>query len=356
MKVQRKKLREERLYSATLLYTGILFICFAGSWFLAGDYHLMARCDGKWHFFEKDETCELIIPVLLVQMDAETIDPRVSPYLPPGSYTPGIGRHLLGTDALGRDVFAGLLYGGQRSILIGFAAGMLSVLLGWAIGLWTVFVNYLPSFSWHYFAGMAVISLLALITEIWMLLLIPLGMLIWYFLMRSGLPARVVTGKSWWWSRGLEWYQALPDLLLLMLLSVSIGIQHPGVLILIIVAVVWPSVAVLARRTGSEVTGSEYFQQALRNGIGKRIMWYDYLWANTRSYVWALLPLIIARVILLEATLSFLGLGLPPDVVTIGSMIGDARNHTEAWWLIVSGASFIFILVFPLLNIGKILK
>lgn len=339
---------------ALRIYAVVVVICFGLSLFLAGDYELLSRCDSSLRLFYEGGDCEALISPLVVRMDAETIDSRVGSFLPPGFYTPRLGWHLLGTDGLGRDVFAGLLYGGQRSLVIGLVSGILAVSLGWLIGLWSVFSEFMQSsriFFWTIWTGL---SLILLATGLYLFVLIPAGiMIISLFWKKRSLSGGANLRQGWWWGRGIEWYQALPDLLILTVLSVSVGIHRISTLIFIIVAVLWPSVALVARRLGSEVTGQEFFQQAVRNKIGKKDLLIHYLWRHTRSYIWAVLPLIIGRIILLESTLSFLGLGLPPDIVTIGSMISGGRDHIAAWWLIVFGSLFIFVLVYPLQRMYK---
>lgn len=334
-------------------YSSLIFLCFVLSWFLAGEYELLSICDDSWKIFHDGRDCEVSLSPLVVKMNAETIDSRVASFLPPGSYTPDAGWHLLGTDALGRDVFAGLLYGGQRSLMIGLISGLLAVGMGWFFGLWSIFSEFLQSSRMFFWIILSGVSLLALAAGLYLFLLIPAGILLISLFMKKLDLGRFSIRRGWWWGRGIEWYQALPDLLILMVLSVSIGIHQISTLILIIVAVVWPSVALVARRLGSEITGREFFQQAVRNRVCKKDLMIHYLWSNTRTYVWAVFPLIVGRIILLESTLSFLGLGLPPDIVTIGSMISEARDHIEAWWLIVFGSLFIFVLVYPLQRVYK---
>lgn len=336
-------------------YYGLMLLCFVGVYLFAGPYHLIVWCDGRLLFFQETANCSLVIDPLLVRMNAETLDPRVYPLLPPLSYTDGLGWHLMGTDGLGRDVFAGILYGGQRSLIIGSVAAGAALSIGWMIGLWSVFIRWsrrsIPS-MWVFAALLILISILF---EWYVIMLIPVGMLAFgYLSRRHRRRAKIRHSRGWFWARWIEWYQALPDLLLLLVLSAAIGVSHAGVLILILVAVLWPSLAMLARRMGSEVAGKPYFRQAIRNRIRDRDILVHYLWGNTRSMVLALFPLIIARVILLEATLSFLGLGLPPNVVTIGSMISGARENMAAWWLIVFSGLFIFVLVYPLLRLGRL--
>lgn len=352
---KRVKIMEQHINKSALRFYGfIFFLCFGVCWILAGEYSLWCLCGGEWKFFQVCDFCEITVSPLIVQMDAETIDSRVNPFLSPLSHTAGVGWHLLGTDAVGRDVFAGLLYGGQRSLTIGLLSGITAVALGWVVGLWSVFSEFIrwPRIAYWIFGVIGFVLLFY--WRFFLLLLVFAAMLgVYMVLQRKRISKNRRTGAQWWWGRGIEWYYALPDLLILMVLSVSIGIHQISTLILIIIAVVWPSVAMIARRMGSEITGMPYFHQARRNQISKKDLLVHYLWSNTRSYMWAVLPLVVGRVILLESTLSFLGLGLPPDIVTIGSMISGARDHIEAWWLVVFGSVFIFLLVYPLQLIYK---
>ncbi len=335
------------------LFAALVFCCFAGVYILAGPYSLIRFCDSGVHLFSQ-ESCGWGIQPLIVRMNAETLDPGVASLLPPLSYTEDVGWHLLGTDALGRDVFSGILYGGQRSLLIGFLSGGLAMILGWFVGIWSVYVRWSKSRVPVIWLGLAIFSLIVLLTKqyLW-LLFIPGAILVWIWARRYGWPVRNPGAAAWIWGRGIEWYQALPDLLLLLVLSSAIGILHTGGLVVIIVAVIWPSQAMLARRLASEVSRQPYFSQALRNRVPGRYLILHYLWRNSRSVFFALFPLVVARVILLESTLSFLGMGLPPDMVTIGSMISAARFNIQAWWLIVFSCLFIFILVYPLMFLGR---
>lgn len=335
-----------------LWYAVLVFLCFIGVYFLAGPYFLIGYCENGLRFFDP-MTCGQGIKPLIIQMNAETLDTRVASLMPPLSHTEGVGWHLLGTDALGRDVFAGILYGGQRSLLIGLFTGVLSMGLGWAVGLWSVYVRYRGRHMPYWIIGMVLILVLFWLTHYYVVLLFLPGVLIlrWRIIKNVGRPQgnRV---QSWLWGRWIEWYQALPDLLLILVLSSVFGSLNWWGLALIIVAVIWPSMAMVARRVGAEVSQQSYFVQSLRNEVsGKHIM-IHYLWGNTRSIFRGLFPLVVARIILLESTISFLGMGLPPDVVTIGSMISASRQNMSAWWLIVFSCLFIFILVYPLLLLG----
>lgn len=352
---ERKITMGQHINKPALGFYGFIFLlCFGLCWILAGEYFIWCLCDNDWRIFQKCMNCDIAVSPLIVQMDAESIDSRVSPFLHPLSHSPGVGWHLLGTDAVGRDVFAGLLYGGQRSLVIGFLSGISAVVLGWGVGLWSVFSEFIRWPRILYWIGFGFVFILLMYWRLYLLILL-FGVMFGVFVMmqRKRILSEKSTGAQWWWGRGLEWYYALPDLLILMVLSVSIGVYKISTLVLIIIAVVWPSVAMVARRMGSEITGMPYFHQAKRNQVSNKYLLIHYLWANTRSYMWAVMPLVVGRVILLESTLSFLGLGLPPDIVTVGSMISGARDHIDAWWLVVFGSIFIFLLVYPLQLIYK---
>ncbi len=350
MKSRTNILNQQR--SLFIWYTVVLFCCFVGVYFVAGPYSLIQICDDGIHYFDQVR-CGHGIDPLIVNMNAETLDVHVGSYMPPLSYTENVGWHVMGTDALGRDVFAGVLYGGQRSLLIGLLSGGLAMVMGWFIGLWSVFVRWSRSKVPYFWIGIMVLLVLAWLTHIYMITLLALGMIIFRFWMgRYSNRSEAGSLAPWMWGRWIEWYQALPDLLLILVLSAAIGVLNVWSLMFIIIAVIWPSMALIARRVGTEVSQQTYFKQALRNKVSPKNLIVHYLWGNTRSVFKALFPLVVARVILLESTISFLGLGLPPDIVTIGSMISEARQNMSAWWLIVFSGLFIFILVYPLLRLG----
>lgn len=336
-------------------YSVIIGCCFGLCYLLAGPYDLINRCGGGLQFFEP-APCEKGVAPFVVRMNGETLDARVGSLLPPLSYTTGVGWHLLGTDVLGRDVFAGILYGGQRSLLIGFLAGGLAMLLGWFLGIMSVYVRWHRSRIPYFSMGAAALTVMAVVTQVYLLFFFALGVVVFKVLIGRKQKFQRSRTASWWWGRWIEWYQALPDLLLLLVLSAAIGRLEMAGLIMIIIAVVWPSMAMVARRVASEVSRQPYFAQAIRNKISGKNLLIHYLWSNTKSSFWAMFPLVVARVILLESTISFLGMGLPPDVVTIGAMISAARFHLSSWWLIVFSCLFIFVLVYPLMLMGMKLQ
>ncbi|GAA5219517.1 ABC transporter permease [Membranihabitans marinus] len=333
-----------------------LFICYIGSSFLANENAILAKCDGEYQFFHKENTgeCTVLWHPLLVKMDGETIRPEVASYARPLSRSPQVGIHLLGTDGLGRDVMAGLLYGGRKSITIGLLTALLAIVLGWSIGLVIVFLSKLGMANYHYWSiiGLIIVFVMSFFLEIYHLFILMalLAGLIYIFFVSRPSAKRIRVG--WLLSRGVEWYQALPDLLILLVLSASLKLTNEWTLILIMVLISWPGFAMMARREGLEIMEKPYFKQALRNGVKYQWLFLNYLFKNSVHLFLAVLPLSIARFILLETTLSFLGLGLPPDRVTLGTLLNQAKDYLDGWWVFVFSGLFIFILLFFLQRLG----
>ena len=224
--------------------------------------------------------------VLLVIILAALLAPLLTPNTPwkivgrpfalPG--TPGLP---LGSDMLGRDLFAGFLYGAQLSLLIGLVSALAATVLGIVVGaLAGYFVGWLDD-----------------------------------MLMR-------VT----------EFFQIIPGLLLIMVLVVFVGPSVASVVIGIAL-ISWPNVArivrgeVLSLRTRQFVEASRTFGQHPLSILFTQVL------PNTMSPVIVIASVMVASAILTESALSFLGLG-DPNVMTWGYMIGAGRPYLrDAWWL-----------------------
>lgn len=343
-------------YIDVLILGLFLFSCYIGSSFLANEKSILAKCEGQYVFFHKVTSgdCISIWDPLVVKMDGETIRPEVASYAHPMSVTPQVGTHLLGTDGLGRDVWAGLLYGGRKSMTIGLLTAVLAIVLGWSLGLIIVFLSELGMA--HYMMWSAISIVIVFVMSFFLnayglfMLMAVLGGLIYFLIVSNRSSKRVRIG--WLLSRGVEWYQALPDLLILLVLSASLKLTNEWTLIMIMVFISWPGFAMMARREGLEIMQKPYFKQALRNGVAYKWLFLNYLFKNSVHLFLAVLPLSIARFILLETTLSFLGLGLPPDKVTLGTLLNQAKDYLDAWWVFIFSGLFIFILLFFLQRLG----
>jgi peptide/nickel transport system permease protein len=201
----------------------------------------------------------------------------------------------MGRDQLGRSVLGRVVASGRVSLLIAGAAVALSAMIGSAAGLLAGFY-------------------------------------------RGWVDSVIV--------RAIEVQMAFPAILLALAI---VGVFGSGVLTLIVVFAItgWP---VYARtvRSSALVLGSSEMVEAGR-AIGQRtwILLSRYILANSVSPVMVILAFDIGRVILSEAALSFLGLGVQPPLPTWGNMIAEGRNYINtAWWLITFPGLAIVLIVF----------
>lgn len=218
--------------------------------------------------------------------------------LPPGS--PG---HVLGTDELGRDILSRLIYGSRISLMTGFLAAAISICVG-----------------------------------------VPLGLLAGYF---SGRVDMVL-------GRFFDAVLAIPSILLAIGLSSIFG---PGLIVIIsaLGLVWWASYARLVRSEALTLAHMDYVEAARATGCGNTRILFRYMMPNVLPIVLAMLPLTIASGILVEASLSFLGIGVRPPTPTWGAMLATGRNfiRTSGWMATLPGLSIaITILGLNLLGDG----
>jgi peptide/nickel transport system permease protein len=220
-----------------------------------------------------------------------------SPFLAPFS-TPGFA---LGSDALGRDVAAGLIYGARVSLLIGAVATVVALLVGIAVG---AFAGY------H---GGWVDALLMRLTEL---------------------------------------FQAIPGFAFAVVL---VAIFQPSAqsIVTAIALVSWPPVARLVRSEFLTLRQREFVQAALLAGQSSLKIIFTQILPNAVSPIIVMGSLMVANSILLESALSFLGLG-DPNMMSWGYMVGAARTAMrQAWWIAVFPGLAIALTVLSLNLVGE---
>ncbi|MCS0495530.1 ABC transporter permease [Ancylobacter sp. MQZ15Z-1] len=208
--------------------------------------------------------------------------------------------HPLGTDDLGRDVLAGMIEGAKISLFVGISAALATTVIGVLVGAVAGYVG-----------GRVDAALMRL----------------------------------------SEFFQVMPTFILAVLIVSLIG---PGLtrVIIVIAVLSWPQTARVARGEIMRVSQLDYVDAARCMGIpGWRILYGEVI-PNAIAPALALASLIMAQAILLEASLSFLGLA-SPDIISWGRILSVAQQYLfTAWWLSVfSGmAIFITVLAFNLLG------
>ncbi len=218
---------------------------------------------------------------------------------------PPSGEHLLGTDKLGRDQLARVLYGGRVSLLVGLAATAVSLTIGL---LWGCTAGYL---------GGRVDAVMMRTVDI----LYALPFTIFVILLMT------VFGRNF------------------ILLFVAIG------------AVEWLTMARIVRGQVLALKRQEFIEAAIALGLRKRRIIVRHMIPNVLGPVAVYTTLTIPAVMLLEAFLSFLGLGVQPPMSSWGLLIKEgAEMMEEAPWLLLYPAAFFTLTLFSLNFLGDGLR
>jgi ABC-type dipeptide/oligopeptide/nickel transport system permease subunit len=220
---------------------------------------------------------------------------------PPG--TPG---HLLGTDELGRDTLSRLLYGASLSLRMGIGATLVAVLLGVVLG------------AVSGYAGGVVDAVLQRLTDTFM---------------------------------------ALPTLLLCIAVTAVFESPPEWILFLVMGFVSWPTVARLVRGQILSLRESDYALAARSLGAGDARILFRHLLPNCMGPIIVLSTMLVASMILFEAGLSFLGLGVQPPFPSWGRMLSEGiKYHADSPWLSVFPGTCILLTVLGLNFFGDGLR
>lgn len=216
------------------------------------------------------------------------------PFLWPGQNAD----YPLGTDSLGRDVAAGLVWGARVSLLVGFAAMLLGVTVGLAVGA-----------TAGYYGGRVDDALVRLI----------------------------------------EVFQTVPSFVLLVVL-VAIAQPHIGTVTAAIAIVTWPTVARLARAEFRALREADFVVAAKAMGAGPARIILREILPSALSPIIVTASILVASAILMESALSFLGLG-DPNLVSWGSMIGAGRELLRTAWYLTAIPGLAIVLTVLALNL-----
>ncbi len=276
----------------------------------------------------------------------------------------GSSKHLLGTSKRGEDVLSGLLHGTRVSLTVGFLsmllAGVLGIFLGGIAGYYgdgnlkftrgkvIAIIAGLLLFWYYgmylfpiYNSGITFISLLAA-GFICLTVIVILRILfnrIAFLRIKKSFPADSLITKL------IEILVSLPRLILIIVFA---AITPPSLvsLILIIGFTSWTEVARITRAEMLKTRKLEYIDAAKALGMKDIRLLFKHALPNIISPVIAILTYGIAGAILAEAGLSFLGIGVPQDVVTWGSMLAAGREHFQAWWLVIFPGIALFATIY----------
>ena len=202
--------------------------------------------------------------------------------MPPAWVEGGSTKHLLGTDTLGRDVLSRAIFGARVSLSVSLLAIAITAVLGTALG---IISGY---------RGGRVDAFIMRVTDIAL---------------------------------------SFPGLLLMILFSLAFG---PGfyTVVLALSALGWAGYARIIRGEALRIRNSDFVLQAQVIGASQWRIMFRHIFPNIMNVLIIGITLNVGTMILAEAGLSYLGLGIPPPMASWGNMVADGRNDLDsAWWI-----------------------
>jgi peptide/nickel transport system permease protein len=224
---------------------------------------------------------------------------------PPAWMEGGTRAHLLGTDQIGRDLLSRVIYGGRVSLVIGTAAVLVSSTIGVLLGL-----------AAGYFAGRVDWTIMTLVN---VMLTFPFVLL--------ALSVIAVLGPS------------LPNMIIVL------GVAD------------WPLYARVIRAETLAIREREFVLAGRALGMSHRRIIFGQILPNLVSVIVVIATLQVARVIILESFLSFLGLGVQPPTPAWGNMLGEGRVYMlNSWWIATFPGLAIFVTTLAINLMGNALR
>lgn len=235
----------------------------------------------------------------------EPAAPNLLSRLSPPSWAGGDSRFFLGSDHLGRDILSRLIFGTRIALLVSFVGVVMAATVGISLGL-----------AAGYFGGRIDTVIMRLVDTL----------------------------------------IAIPNVILYLTV---LGVFGPSftVLVLVIGLINWTTFARVVRAEVLSVKRREFVEATRALGQNTLLIIGRHVLPNVIAPIIVVATLNVATVIILEASLSFLGLGVQPPTVTWGRMLSDGRSYiATAWWLATFPGLFITLACLSLILIGDSLR
>jgi peptide/nickel transport system permease protein len=240
-----------------------------------------------WRHFRRNRLALSGGFIVLLMLTVALLAPLIAPYDPSAIHVraillPPSFSHWLGTDALGRDVLSRMIYGTQISLLVGFVAVGIAVVIGVIVG---ALAGYYPGWVDTLFMRLVDIML------------------------------------------------SIPTFFLILAVIALVGPNLINIMVVIGVTS-WMGVARLVRGEFLALKESDYVIAARALGVPARRIIFRHILPNAMAPVYVSTILGIAAAVLVESSLSFLGLGVQPPTPSWGNILTDGKANIEiAWWL-----------------------
>ncbi len=279
-----------------------------------------------WHSFKKSKVTVIAACVTAVILLAAIAAPLIAPHTPfdpatldlmdastpPAWYEDGTRKFLLGTDDQGRDILSTILYGSRISIFVGFASMLLAMTIGITLGLIS-----------GYFGG-TVEAFIMRIADV-------------QISFPAILTAMLIYGVA---------FTLLPNErhedLVVWVLVLAIGLSN------------WVHFARTVRGSTLVEKNKEYVQAARVIGRRRATIMFRHILPNVMGPVLVIATIGLAIAILTEATLSFLGVGVPPTKPSLGTLIRIGQDFLFAgeWWIVIFPGIALAVLVLAVNLLG----
>lgn len=260
-----------------------------------------------WRAFFRKPAALLFIPLLVffalvsaigpffVDNPISTIYPKLLPPSP---------EHWLGTDMLGRDYLARVVYGGQVSLLVGFSVALLCMTIGLIVG----------GLAGYYGKAMDLVMV-----------------------------------------KVAEFFQVLPGIVLTLVAAALLG-SSIWIIVAILAVTMWPGVARIVRGEAMRISQLGYVESARAAGFGGVHILRSDVIPNLMPPVLVATSMTVGRAILIESGLAYLGVG-DPSTPSWGALLNSAQSYmNEAWWLAVFPGACIFLVVLAVNMLGDALN
>ena len=272
-----------------------------------------------WWSFKRSRVTVIAAILALICILGAVLSPLIAPHnpydlaqislldsnLPPAWNVNGKADFLLGTDQQGRDILSTIMYGSRVSLLVALCAVGMSIALGVGLGLLAGYV------------GGRIESIVMRIADIQ--LTFPA---ILVALLISGIGRQFVPRE-------------MQDAMALYVIIFSIGLTG------------WPQYARTVRGATLVEKNKEYVQAARVIGVPSLAIMFRHVLPNVLGPVLVIATLNIASAIISEATLSFLGVGMPPTQPSLGTLISEGQNYlfSGEWWITVFPGIALIVMV-----------
>ncbi len=281
-------------------------------------------------------------------------------------------RHLLGTDGIGRDLASGLIHGTRISLMVGLVsmgiASLIGIILGALAGFFGDNKLKMPRIKYHFtliglffgffygfgqrkyaisdgFSEGVVSGMVELLISTGIIILsVTVFRLISRLIKINKLQEETYVPIDTFVSRGIELLNSIPRLLLI--ITITAVVERSIWIVMIIIGITgWTGIARFTRAELLRIRSLEFVQAAQSLGFSSARTIFKHALPNALAPVFVSIAFGIASAILIESGLSFLGIGVPDDIVTWGSLLNLGRQNLEAWWLIIYPGMAIFLTI-----------